>query len=130
MLLKLSTWLCLKIRLQDEVKIQSLIKAPLKGWKISNVWKKLNESKFYSREITSRLKSGNTCFHSVQNLLSSSLLSKNLKIKIYRTIILNVVLNGCETCSFTLREELMLRVLRRIFGPKGEGLAEKWEKLH
>jgi hypothetical protein len=58
------------------------------------------------------------------------LLSKNLKIKIYRTIILNVVLYRCETWSFTLREELMLRVLRRIFGPKGEGLAEKWRKLH
>ena len=42
-------------------------------------------------EINSRLKLGNACYHSVQNLLSSSLLSKNLKIKIYRTIILPVV---------------------------------------
>ena len=49
------------------------------------------------KEIKSRLKSGNACYHSVQNLLSSSLLSKNLKIKIYRTIILPVVLYGCET---------------------------------
>ena len=48
-------------------------------------------------EIKSRLKSGNACYHSVQNLLSSSLLSKNLKIKIYRTIILPVALYGCET---------------------------------
>ena len=48
-------------------------------------------------EIKSRLKSGNACYHSVQNLLSSSLLSKNLKIKIYRTIILPVVVCGCET---------------------------------
>jgi len=48
-------------------------------------------------EIKSRLKSGNACYHSVQNLLSSSLLSKNLKIKIYRSIILPVVLYGCET---------------------------------
>jgi len=54
-------------------------------------------------EIKSRLKSGNACYHSVQNLLSSSLLSKNIKIKIYRTcIILHVVLCGCETWSFTL----------------------------
>jgi hypothetical protein len=58
----------------------------------------------------------------MQNLLSSSLLSKNLKIKIYRTIILPV-LYGCETWSLTLREERRLRVfenrvLRRIFGPK------------
>ena len=49
-------------------------------------------------EIKSRLKSGNACYHSVQNLLSSRLLSKNLKIKIYRTILLPVVLYGCETC--------------------------------
>ena len=50
-------------------------------------------------EITSRLKSRNACYHLVQNLLSSNLLSKNLKIKIYRTIILPVVLYGCETWS-------------------------------
>ena len=48
-------------------------------------------------EIKSRLNTGNACYHSVQNLLSFSLLSKNLKIKIYRTIILPVVLYGCET---------------------------------
>jgi len=58
----------------------------------------------------------------VQNLLCSSLLSKNLKIKIYRTIILPVVLCGCETWSLTLREERRLRVsenrVLRIFGPK------------
>jgi len=47
-------------------------------------------------EVNSRLKSGNACYHSVQNLLSSSLLSKHLKIKIYRTIILPVVLYGYE----------------------------------
>ena len=59
----------------------------------------------------------------MQNLLSSRLLSKNLKIKIYRTIILPVVLYGCETWSLTLWEEDRLRVfenkvLRRVFGPK------------
>jgi hypothetical protein len=74
-------------------------------------------------EIKSRLKSGNACFHSVQDLLYSSLLSKNTKIKIYRTIILPVVLYGCETWSLMLREEHRLRVfenrvLRRIFGPE------------
>ena len=69
-------------------------------------------------EIKSRLKLGNACYYSVQNLLSSSLLSKKLKIKIYRTIILPAVLCGCETWSLTLREERSLRVLRRIFGPK------------
>ena len=74
-------------------------------------------------EIKSRLKLGNACCYSVQNLLSSSLPSKNLKIKIYRTVILPVVLYGCETWSPTLREERRLRVgenrvLRRVFGPK------------
>jgi hypothetical protein len=50
-------------------------------------------------EIKSRLKSGNACYHSVQNLLSSRLLSKNIKIKVYRTVVLPVVLYGCETWS-------------------------------
>jgi len=58
----------------------------------------------------------------VQNLLSSSLLSKNLKIKIYRTIILPVVLYGCETWSLTLKDLRRVRVFEnrvlRIFGPK------------
>ena len=67
-------------------------------------------------EIKSRLKSRNACYHSVQNLLSSSLLSKNLKIKI-------------------LREERRLRVfenrvLRRIFGPKRDEVTGEWRKLH
>ena len=54
-------------------------------------------------EIKSRLSSGNACYHSVQNLLSSRFLPKNLKTKIYRTIILPVVLYGCESWSLTLR---------------------------
>ena len=71
----------------------------------------------------------------MQNLLSSSLLSKNIKIKIYRTIILLVVLYGCETWSLTLREECRLRVfenevLRRIFGPKRADLTGEWRRLH
>jgi hypothetical protein len=61
-------------------------------------------------EIKSRLNSGNACYYSVQNLLSSCLISKNLKIKIYKTIILPVVLYGCETWSLTLGEEYRLRV--------------------
>jgi hypothetical protein len=74
-------------------------------------------------EIKSRLNSGNACSYSVQNLLSSRLISKNLKIKIYKTVILPLVLYGCETWSLTLGEEHRLRVfenrvLRRIFGPK------------
>jgi hypothetical protein len=86
-------------------------------------------------EIKSRLKSGSACYHSVQDLLSSSLLSKNTKIKVYRTIILPVVLYGCETWSVTLREEHRLRVfenrvLRWLFGPKRDGVTGKWRKLH
>jgi hypothetical protein len=73
------------------------------------------------------LKSGNACYHSVQNLLSSRLLSKNVKVRIYKTIILPLVLYGCETWSLTVREEHRLRVfenrvLRRIFGPKSDGV--------
>jgi len=72
---------------------------------------------------------------SVQNLLSSSLLSKNKKIKNYRTIILPVVFYGCRTWWLTLREEHGLRmfenrVLRRIFGPKRDLLKRKWRKLY
>jgi hypothetical protein len=56
-------------------------------------------------EIKSRLKSGNACYHSVQNLLSSRLLSKNTEIRVYRTVVLPLVLYGCETWSVTLWEE-------------------------
>jgi len=88
-----------------------------------------------AEEIKSRLRSGNACYHSVQNLLSSRLLSKNLKIKIYRTIILLVVLYGCETWSLTLREETKLRVyenmvLMRIFGPRRDEVTGEWRRLH
>jgi hypothetical protein len=68
-------------------------------------------------EINSRLNSGNACYHSVQNLLSSRLLSRNLKVKIYKTIILPVVLYGCETWSVTLGEKHRLRVfVNRVLG--------------
>ena len=71
----------------------------------------------------------------MQNLLSSRLLSKHLKIKIYRTIILPVVLYGCETWSLTLWEERKLRVfenmvLRRIFGPRRDKVTGEWRRLH
>jgi len=67
--------------------------------------------------------------------LSSSLLTKNIKITIYRTIILHVVLYECETLLLTLTEERRLRVfenrvLRRIFGPKREKVTGEWIKLH
>ena len=82
----------------------------------------------------SRLKSGNACYHSVQNLLSSRLISKNLKVKIYRTIIFPV-LCGCETWSLTLREERKLRVFEnmvwwRIFGSRRDEVTWEWRRLH
>ena len=76
---------------------------------------------------------GNACYHSVQNLLSSSLLSKHVTIKIHRTIILPIVLYGCETWNLTSRHERKLRVfengvLRRIFGPKWNEVIRKVKK--
>jgi len=88
-----------------------------------------------AEEIKNRLRSGNACYYSVQNLLSSRFFSKNLKIKIYRTIILPVVLYGCETWSLTLREERKLRVfenmeLRRIFRPRRDEVTGEWRRSH
>jgi len=75
------------------------------------------------------------CCLSLQNLLSSRLFSKNLKIKIYKTIILPIVLYGCETWSLILREERRLRVfenmvVRRISGSKRDEVTGEWRKLH
>ena len=97
--------------------------------------KTLTNQNSISEEIKSRLRLGNARYNSVQNLLSSRLLSKNLKIKIYRTIILPVVLWGCETWSLTLWEERKLRVfenmvLRRIFGPRSDAVTGQWRRLH
>jgi len=97
--------------------------------------KTLTNQNSIQEDIKSRLKSGNACYHSKQNLLSSSLLSKDLKMKIYRIIMLPVFLYGCATWSLALRAEHRLRVfenrvLRRIFGPKSGELTEVWRKLH
>jgi len=71
----------------------------------------------------------------VQNVLSCSLLSANIEIKIHRTKILRVVLYGCETWSLTLRDKHRVmvfenRVLRRIFVPKRDEVIGEWRKLH
>jgi hypothetical protein len=89
------------------------------------------------KEIKGTLKSGNSCYHSyqsMQNILSSSVPPKNLKIETYSTIILSVVFYGCETWSLTLRKERRLRVfenrvLRRVFGPKRDEVTAEWRKL-
>ncbi|KAJ4443576.1 hypothetical protein ANN_05250 [Periplaneta americana] len=86
-------------------------------------------------EIKHRINMGNPCYYSVEKLLSSSLLSKNLKVRIYKTVILPVVLYGCEAWTLTLREEQRLRVfenkiLRKIFGAKRDEVTGEWRKLH
>jgi hypothetical protein len=86
-------------------------------------------------EIKRRSNSRNACYHSIQNLLCFYLLSKNLNIKIYKTIILPLVMYGCETWSLTLREEHRLkmfenRVQRKILGPKRDEVTESCRKLH
>ena len=88
-----------------------------------------------TEEIKRRLRSGKACYRSVQNLSFSRLLFKNLKIKIYRNIILPVVLYGGEIWSLTLRKERKRRVfenivLRRIFGPRRDEVTGEWRRLH
>ncbi|KAJ4439205.1 hypothetical protein ANN_07324 [Periplaneta americana] len=86
-------------------------------------------------EIKRRINMGNACYYSVEKLLSSSLLFKNLKVRIYKTVILPVLLYGCETWTLTLREEHRFRVfenkvLRKIFGAKRDEVTGEWRKLH
>jgi hypothetical protein len=95
----------------------------------------LTDQKCMHEEIKSRLNSGNACYHSFQSLLSSCLLSRNIKVKIHKTIILPLVLYGCDTWYLTLSEENRLRVfknrvLKRIFGPKRNEAMGEWRKLH
>jgi hypothetical protein len=95
----------------------------------------LTDQNCMNQEIKSRLNSMNVCCHSVQSLLSSRLLCKNIKVKVFKTIILPLVLYGCETWCLALRESHRLRVfenkvLRRIFGPKRDHVTVEWRKLH
>jgi hypothetical protein len=103
--------------------------------KFKYIGRTLTDQNCMHEEIKSRLNSGNACYHTVQSLLFSHLLSRNIKVKIYKTMILPFVLYGCETWSLTLREEHRLRVfenrvLRRIFGPKRDEVTGQWRKLH
>jgi hypothetical protein len=95
----------------------------------------LSDKKCIHGDIKSRLNSGNAFYHSDQSLLSSRLLSRNVKIKIYKTIILPFVLYGCESWYLTLRGEHRLRVFenrvrRRIFGLRSNEVTIEWRKLH
>jgi hypothetical protein len=71
--------------------------------KFKYLWTTLTNPNFIHEQIKSRLNSGNACYQALPNLHSSCLLSKNLRIKIYKTIILPVVLYGCETSSHVKR---------------------------
>jgi hypothetical protein len=87
----------------------------------------------FLKKIKRRLNLGHTCYHAVQNLLYVYIISKNLQIKISRT--LPVVLYGYEIWPIILRKEHRLRpfenaVLRRIFGPKREEVMGDWRRLH
>jgi hypothetical protein len=91
-----------------------------------------NQNSFHE-EIKCRLQSGNACYYSVQNLLSSSLPSKNIKVKIYRTILLSFVSYGCESWLPKVIEEHKLRVfrnrvIRKIFGPTMDMVMGEWER--
>jgi hypothetical protein len=105
-------------------------------WESLNIWEQHSAAQNYMHEeIKSRLNSGNACYHSVYSLWSSRLLSRNVKVTKYNTIIVPVVLHGCETGYLTVREQHGLRgfenrVLRRIFGPKRDDVMGEWRKLH
>ena len=97
--------------------------------------KNLTDQNSIQKEIKSRMKLRNVCYLSVQNLLSSCLVSKNIKIMIYITIIFSLVFYVYETWPLKFREERRLRalehrVLRRIFGPKGDEVTGEWIKLN
>jgi len=86
-------------------------------------------------EIKNRSKSGNACYHSLQNTLSSSFLSTNINTKIYRSLILPLVLYGLQAWSLTLREEHRLRlfdnmVLKTIFRLKRDEVTGEWRRIH
>jgi hypothetical protein len=90
---------------------------------------------FFQEEIKSRFNSGNAWYNSVQNLLSSHPLSKNITIRIYKTVSSPVVPYGRETWFLTFKEEHRLsvfenRALGRLFGPKRGGVTGEWRKLH
>jgi hypothetical protein len=129
-----------KVTSRDQNAIQNLnIKFDNKSFESARQFKYLGRTLKYQHfiegEFKSRMKSGNACYLSVQNIWSSSLLSENIKITIYRTTILPVVLYGCETWLLTLMEECRLRVsenrvLTKMLGTKRNDVTGDWRRLH
>ena len=110
------------------IKIDNISLARVEGFRYLGTT--LTYQNSIKEEIKIIFKSENACYHSVQNILSYSFLSRYLNIKLYRTIILPVVWYGCETWLLTLREVRRLRVfenrvLRRIFGPKKDEITKE-----
>jgi len=94
----------------------------------------LTNQNFIPKEIKSRLKSGNVCYNSAQNLIFFQFAIERTKIKVNRNIILPFVLYECETWSLTFRKVLWLKVFqykvrRRIFGPKRDEIKGIWRRL-
>ena len=133
---KLSTWPCPESRMQEK---NHYIKIDIKSFKRVEQFQylgttKRNQNPIYEA-IKSRLMSQNACYCSVQNLWPSGLLSKNTKIKIYRAVILPIVLYECEALPLTLTEEHRLRVfkyrmLRKMFGLMRDEITGEWRRLH
>jgi hypothetical protein len=120
-------------KLKYKIQSQKILKNKVEVWYNSNTWE--SNQNLIQKEIKKKLNSDNACYHSVQNLLSSRLLSKNLRIRIYKTLISTLIPYECETWSLTLREEDILRVfenrvLRRMFGLKRDEVTGGWRKLH
>jgi hypothetical protein len=87
-----------------DIKIANIIFENVSNFKY--LWMTLTNQNLIQEEFKRRLNSDNACYHSAQNILPFRLLSKNLTIRIYKTIILSVVLYGCGTWSLTLREQI------------------------
>ena len=125
-------------RLQNIVKNQNIVIENLSFEKVEKfkyLGVTVTNTNDTREEIKSRINMGNACYYSLEKILSSHLLPKILKVNTYKTIILPVVLYGCETWSLTLREEHRLRVfenkvLKEIFGANRDEITGEWRKLH
>ena len=133
MLIKRSTWSGLAIRMQDEFTVWGLIIVLWKGGRVKIIGNSVNKSKFYSGINWEQIKAGNSCYHSVQNILSSSLLSKNLKV--YTNIILPLFCMGVKLGSSHWGRSVGWGCLRiwcwgEYFGPERDEVTWEWRKLH